>query len=147
MTRNPNSTFLLHTALGFLGILFIVLVAALFARLIYPRIATERDHPGHLIADVIQVEVLNGCGVPGIATRVTSHLRTHGFDVVSSGNFESFDVAYTLIVDRAGNIDQARRVARALGVSSEHIIREVSEDFYLDASVIIGSDYESLTLK
>ncbi|TVQ10796.1 MAG: LytR family transcriptional regulator [Balneolaceae bacterium] len=142
-----KQTFLLNTVIGFLSVLLLVLIVALLTRLIYPRISTDRtDHLSHLISEVIQIEVLNGCGVPGIATRFTNALRNNGFDVVDSGNFESFDVRETIVIDRSGNLDHARRIARALGISEQNIIRETSPNFYLDATVVIGSDYEKLKL-
>lgn len=144
MTQKQSSHFLLHAALGFLSLLLLILVVALFTRIVYPRIVSERSETGVLLSDIIQIEVLNGCGVPGLATKFTSVLRQNGFDVVESGNFESFDITRTIVIDRTGNSENARRVARALGLPEERIIREISPDFYLDATVVIGSDYESL---
>lgn len=142
-----KQTFLLNTLIGFLSVLLLVLLFALLTRFIYPRISTDRtEHLTHLISEVIQIEVLNGCGVPGIATRFTNALRNNGFDVVDSGNFESFDVRETIVIDRSGNLDHAIRIARALGISEENIIRETSPNFYLDATVVIGSDFEKLKL-
>ncbi|WP_246481711.1 LytR C-terminal domain-containing protein [Natronogracilivirga saccharolytica] len=135
---------MLHSALGFLSILLLVLLAALFTRIIYPRVLAERSEVSVLVSDVIQVEVLNGCGVPGLATKFTSRLRQNGFDVVQSGNFETFDITETIVIDRSGNSENAKRVARALGVPETRIQREISSDFYLDATIVIGSDYENL---
>lgn len=148
-TKGNNSTgtneLYLNTAIGFLSVLLLVLVAALFTRLIYPRIFNERTElESELISEIIQVEVLNGCGVPGIANAYTGLLRTNGFDVVETGNFESFDLQETIIISRSGIMDNAYRVANALGVSRENVIRESSTDFYLDVSVIIGHDFEKL---
>lgn len=137
----------LNAALGFFGFLLIILLFAFITRVIYPRIITERaDHQTHLISSVIQVEVLNGCGVPGLATRFTNTLRRNGFDVISSGNFENFDVRKTMVIDRTGNLENARRVAAALGVSPDLIIQEISPAFYLDATVVIGSDFDQLNV-
>lgn len=144
MTEKQSSNFLLHSALGFLSILLLVLLAALFTRIIYPRVLAERSEVSILVSDVIQVEVLNGCGVPGLATKFTSRLRQNGFDVVQSGNFETFDITETIVIDRSGNSENAKRVARAIGVPETRIQREISSDFYLDATIVIGSDYENL---
>ena len=38
----------------------------------------------------------------------------------------------------------AFRVADALGVKPLHVIHEESPDFFLDVTVVIGQDYESL---
>lgn len=135
----------LNAAIGFLSVLLILLLAALFTRIIYPRIFNERaELESELISEIIQIEVLNGCGVSGIANAYTGLLRSNGFDVVETGNFETFDLQETIIISRSGVMDNAYRVANALGVSEENVIRESSPDFYLDVSVIIGHDYEKL---
>ncbi len=144
MTEQERSHYLLHASLGFLSILLLILLAALFTRIVFPRMVSERTEVSTLLSEVIQVEVRNGCGIPGLASRFTSVMRQNGFDVVESGNFDTFDVTRSFVIDRSGNMDNARRVARALGIPDERIIREISPDFYLDATIVIGSDYESL---
>ncbi|MCH8569496.1 MAG: LytR C-terminal domain-containing protein [Balneolales bacterium] len=147
MTKRSSTPFLINAGIIFSAGLLILLLAALAGRVIYPRIVPERtDLESHLISNVIQVEVLNGCGVAGVATRFTNHLRSLGFDVVSSGNFESFDLEHSIIIDRTGNRSNAARVARALGIDESRIIRETSPFFYLDATVVIGADHADLNL-
>lgn len=141
---SSNSLFL-NAAIGFLSVLLLILLVALFTRLIYPRIFTERTETNsELISEIIQIEVLNGCGVPGIANAYTGILRTNGFDVVETGNFETFDLQETIVISRSGIMDNAYRVADALGVARENVIRESSSDFYLDVTLVIGHDYEKL---
>jgi hypothetical protein len=144
--ENPNHLFL-NAALGFLGVLLILLLIALTSRIIYPRIVTERASVDPaLITDVIQLEVLNGCGVPGIATRYTDTLRRYGFDVVETGNFDHFNVTHSFVISRSGEMENARRVAKAIGITEDRVLREQSPDFYLDVTLIIGSDFELLNL-
>lgn len=143
-SSGTNELFL-NAAIGFLSVLLIVLVAALFTRIIYPRIFNERaELQSELISEIIQIEVLNGCGITGIANSYTGLLRKNGFDVVETGNFETFDLQETIIISRSGVMDNAYRVANALGVAQENVIRESSPDFYLDVSVVIGHDFEKL---
>lgn len=145
--KQENNSLLLNAAIGFLSVLLLILFVALAARLIYPRVESERvAQDTVLISNVIQLEVLNGCGVPGLATRFTSSLRRYGFDVVETGNFDNFDMTETLIISRNGNMQNARRVASALGIAEERILREESSDFYLDATIVIGSDFQTLNL-
>lgn len=145
-TEDSNS-FALNAAIGFLSLLLALLVFGLFTRIIYPRIESQRsDQDAKLIGKVIQLEVLNGCGVPGLANRFTSTLRKNGFDVVETGNFENFNMTNTVVIARTISSENAQRVADAIGVDPEHVFVEASKDFYLDATVVIGSDYESLTL-
>jgi nitrate reductase gamma subunit len=146
-TRDSNGPWI-NIVIGLLSVVLVVLVVALTMRLLTPRIITERDTTStNLISDVIQIQVLNGCGVSGVASRFTSKLRQSGFDVVESGNFETFDVQKTFVIDRSGNLENAKRVAVALGISEDQIIREVAMGFYLDATVVIGFDFDQLNLQ
>lgn len=93
---------------------------------------------------IIQIDVLNGCGTAGIAVKFTEFLRARGFDILEMGNYKSFDVQETLVVDRTGNIENAYKIAQALGVDRKNVIQQISPDSYLDCSVVIGKDYLSL---
>lgn len=147
-TETDKAEFKLNILLGFLSVLFIVMLSALVFRLVYPTVNAQRaSSPTHLIGDIIQIQVLNGHGTSGLAAAFTDKLRSSGFDVVETGNFERFGVEETLIIDRIGNLDNARRVARALGVPERNILREISPGFFLDATVVIGADYDQLNLK
>lgn len=107
----------------------------------YNKAGDEMEAP----ADIVQLEVMNGCGASGVADRVTDYLRQKGCDVVNSGNYKSFDVEKTLVVDRAGNYANALKIAKMLGVAKkETIIRQLNDEYFLDVSVIIGKDYYSL---
>ncbi len=141
-----NKNLYLNSAIGFLSVLLLGLLIALFTRIIYPRIFNQRAQvsTSELIGPIIQLEVLNGCGEAGIANNFTSLLRDNGFDVVETGNFERFDVENTFVISRGSSPVNAKRVAAALGVDEKFIIREESPDFYLDVTVILGKDYTSL---
>ena len=142
---SSSNNLFLHAAIGFLSLLLILLLLAVVTRVIFPRIQNERvEKNAQLISDIIQLEVLNGCGVPGIANAYTSVLRKNGFDVVETGNFDHFDVPNTMVISRSGVMTNARRVADALGIDQVHVIREESPDFFLDVTVVIGQDYETL---
>ena len=97
-----------------------------------------------LVGGVIQLEVLNGCGADGLASAMQGYLRGRGFDVVASGNHSSFDVQKTIIVDRIGDDHAALEVAKALGLGIGQVSSNPDPGLYLDASVIIGCDYEEI---
>lgn len=144
---SESNTFVLNAAIGFLSLLLFLLLVGLFTRIVYPRIENQRaENNPELIGQTIQLEILNGCGVPGLANEFTSKLRNNGFDVVETGNFDNFDMQNTIVISRNFNSRNAQRIADALGIDSKHIFIEASEDFYLDATVVIGSDYKSLKL-
>jgi len=144
-SKSTTTNLYLNSAIGFLSVLLLGLLLALFTRLIYPRIFNQRaDQPSELIGSIIQLEVLNGCGESGIANNFTALLRSNGFDVVEIGNFDRFDVENTFVISRSSSPNNAKRVAEALGISEDNIIREESQDFYLDVTVVLGKDYSKL---
>ncbi|MEG8945749.1 LytR C-terminal domain-containing protein [Rosettibacter firmus] len=97
-----------------------------------------------LPSDIIQVEVLNGCNVSGVADRFTEYLRNNGFDVVNIGNYINNDMDETIIIDRTGRKANAYKVAEALGVKRENVIQQLNDNYFLDVSIIIGKDYYNL---
>lgn len=93
---------------------------------------------------ILQIEVLNGCGVSGVANAFTDFFRTQGFDVVRAENYESFNVLRTVVIDRRGDMKNVVRIAEALGLGEERVLQEVNEAYLIDASVIIGKDFRRL---
>lgn len=95
-------------------------------------------------SEIIQVEVLNGCGVTGVADRFTDYLRANDFDVVNIGNYISFDIDETMVIDRIGNLANAKKIAESLNVNSKNVLTQINNSYLLDVSVIIGKDYFKL---
>jgi hypothetical protein len=93
-------------------------------------------------ASRVRVEVLNGLGEPGAAEKAAARLRAMGFDVVYFGNAPSFGHEHTQVLARSKDRAAARRVADSLGLDSA-LVRPDST-LYLDASVILGSDWHSV---
>ncbi len=92
----------------------------------------------------IQMDVLNAAGGNRLALRATEYLRAQGFDVVEMGNALVREQDHTLVIDRVGNLETARRVADALGVPDQQVVQRIDPTLYLDVTVMIGKDYESL---
>lgn len=95
-------------------------------------------------ADIVQLEVLNGCGVMGVAEKFTEYLRRKNFDVVQVGNYRSFDIDSTMVIDRTGNAANAEKVAGCIGIDESSIIQQINNDYFLDVTLIIGKDYGQL---
>jgi hypothetical protein len=109
------------------------------------KITDERNKSDRNVASaIIQVEVLNGCGVEGIAAKFTEFLRQKNFDVVQVGNYASDNIDETLIIDRIGNRANAEKLAEVLGIDKGHIILQLNKDYFLDATLVIGKDYNKL---
>lgn len=127
------------------GLVVVVLLYALVTRTLAPRVDPNRgDNPAGLVGEILQVEVRNGCGVSGLAAGMTKYLRRKGFDVVEVGDHSTFDVAHSMVIDRVGDLEAAKKIAVVLGIAEENVHQEISEDYYLDASIVIGKDYEAL---
>lgn len=137
---------LLNAALVAGGLAVVVLLYAVASRAFVSSPSPERpaDDSTALVGSVIQVEVRNGAGVDGLAARTTQFLRDRGFDVVDVGNYSSFNQQQSVVIDRVGNKEAARKVAEALGLPASRVRQEIRRQYYLDASVVLGRDYSEL---
>ncbi len=144
--RRRSGSVLLNTLLLVLGLGVLLLGWGLVTRFTASTTTpgqTDEASP-QAVPSVIQVEVRNGSGISGLAARTLTFLRNEGFDVVQVGDYSRRDVEHSMVYDRVGNHEAAVSVARALGIPESRVVQEVREDFYLDASVIIGLDYQQL---
>jgi hypothetical protein len=97
----------------------------------------------------VQVEILNGCGVRDIAKDFETILRKEGFDVVSTANYVengrlNWKVTSSRVVDLTGDVEQAEKVAKILGISQTHVLSQSNADEIYDLRIIIGHDYKDL---
>ena len=116
--------------------------------LIFPEISPQLflaknvyvEHPNQSI----EIEVLNGCGVPYLAAKTTDYLRSKNFDVVFSGNAKNQQYQHTLIVLRNEKIESLIKIADSFDIDytdSTHIKVNPDESLCLDVTVILGADY------
>jgi len=94
----------------------------------------------------LRVAVLNGCGAPYVASRMTRKARALGLDVIHEGNAESFGFAESMVIDRSGDLPRAAQAARALGI--RHAVQQITRDAYRlqDVDIVIGRDFRRLGL-
>lgn len=88
----------------------------------------------------IQVNVINACGVDGMAARITEFLRARRFDVPEFGTAAVLE-PNSKVIDRVGDLESALKVAYALGIDRTHVYTEIDSTLHLRATVIIGEDY------
>lgn len=134
----------LLTRLGLLvaGGVTLALVYAMVVRFAAPQMGLDvGPEPRPSTTDIVQVEVLNGAGVSGLAREATEYLRSQGFDVVDVGNAAPTRTSHVL--DRVGDPESATRVAQALGLDRD-AVRPDSGAYFLDCTVVIGQDYQQL---
>ena len=136
---------LLNAALAIGGLCVAVLLYGLVTRVLIPQPDPRRSPGGsNLVGSIIQVEVRNGVGVDHLAAETTHYLRDRGFDVVDVGNYKTFTQKRSVVIDRVGDPEAARKVAEALGLPPDRVEQKIRRQYYLDASVIIGHDYKQL---
>jgi hypothetical protein len=109
--------------------------------------SNDSDKENIEVKKPVQLEVLNGCGVNGVAEKFTDYLRAGNFDVVNIGNYRSFNVDQSLLIDRIGNMEKAFKIASLLGIEENNIIQQVSKEYFLDVTLVIGKDYKQLNNK
>jgi hypothetical protein len=106
-----------------------------------PRLAIE-VYEQNPIKD-IKVEVLNGCGIKGIAAKASDFLRQQQVDVVRSDNADKYDYLNTTVIGRNENFESLKIVAESLGLSVDNktnIKHEPDESLGVDVTVILGKD-------
>ena len=95
----------------------------------------------------IQVEILNGCGVNGVAKLFQSLLRENGIDVVNTENYivngnVFWNVDQTFIIDQIGVAEQAKSIAKVLGIPLTHVESRENPAAIYDISIVVGKDYK-----
>ncbi len=91
----------------------------------------------------IVIEVLNGCGVPGIAQQFTNYLRQEGFDVIYTGNADRSDYSSTILIARTGD-NQIAGVNEVMQLERDRLLARIDSMVQADVSLIIGKDYNRL---
>ena len=93
----------------------------------------------------VQVSVLNGCGVKGIADLYTNFLRDMGYDVVDYGNAIHFEHSETkLIIHNKNHKNFIYEIVELLEIKPEYLEYKYNKNIFYDLTLIIGSDYTNL---
>ncbi len=157
---HPYKNLPLDIAIGLAGILLLGFIYSLSKNTIHTGIPVEVtfpeiDEPKMLAKEIynedpvkdIKVEILNGCGIKGIAAKTSDFLRSkHRIDVVRSDNADKFDYSQTLIIGRNEELDKILSVSKAFDISvnnSSQIQHIPDEVLGVDVTIIIGKDINS----
>lgn len=93
--------------------------------------------------EAIQAEILNGCGVQGIAIDARNYLRSRGFDIIETKNYNKV-IEKSIIIDRVGDYESAKKLALAIGISDTLITKQIDSTLFLRASIVLGKDFKEL---
>ena len=145
-------TYILFVGIVAFGFIYLslgeLIPPSLTNELIFPEISPQLflaknvyvEHPNQSI----EVEVLNGCGVPYLAAQTTDYLRSKHFDVVFSGNARNQQYQHTLIILRNEKVESFIKIANSFDIDYTDITQirvTPDESLCLDVTVILGADY------
>lgn len=142
-TNHRSTNLFLNISILILSIVILFLAYSLLSKL---NVFGEKSETENLVKHKknMQIEVLNGCGVSGVADRFTDYLRKKNFDVVNTGNYRSFNIGNSIVIDRTGKIINAEYLAEVIGIDSKQVIQQKNKNYFLDVTLIIGKDYKQL---
>ena len=151
-TRRSKSQFnlkqaLTTTALWALGILNVILIVSFVSK----HFLSGREHAISAEAEMVtpenlKIEVLNGCGVDGLARKYADLFKQHGFDPVNVATYERLDLPRTYIIDRRSKeMANALQIAKILGLPDVYVsYQQAKPDRMVSVSVILGQDYKTI---
>ncbi len=147
--RTSTMNLFYNLIIFFLVVLIVYLSYSAYLKIVQKPTEETVKTKTEVAAEIIQLDVLNGCGVSGVADRFTDFLRARDFDVVELGNYQingkvNYNIDETFVIDRIGNKANAIKVAEALGIEKVKVIQQLNEDYFLDVSLVIGKDYYKL---
>ncbi len=142
--KSSTANFLLNISIFLLVVVIIYMGYSIYLKVSHHSNNSGAANSNQVVSDIIQVEVLNGCGVGGVGDKFTDFLRGRNFDVVKTGNYISSDVDESMVICRTDNMANAYKVAKALGIKNENVIQQLNKDYFLDVSIVVGRDYFNL---
>ena len=148
-------------AIGIVGVFLIGFIYSLSQNTVHTGVPIkvkfpEIDSPKMLAKELystdpiknIKVEILNGCGIQGIAAKTSEFLRSkHRIDVVRSDNADRYDYSKTIIIGRNEDLDKILSISNAFGISinnANHIQHIPDETLGVDVTIVLGKDINSI---
>ncbi len=147
----------LNTAIGIVGVLLLGFIYSFTQNNAYKGVPIDvtfpqEETPRELAASVykkkpihkIKVEILNGCGIKGIAAKTADFLLLeHQVDVVKAANADNHEHLKTQIIGRNEKIEGIALISESFGVplNDKSIISHIPDEALgVDVTVIIGKD-------
>ncbi len=102
--------------------------------------------------DIVRVQILNGCGIKGLAERTGDIIRnienqSIRFDVVEVKNAPVFGFDRTLVVSRKTDDRGAQLMAEQLELPNPVLTERLARNpLEIDVTLVVGSDFEELEI-
>ncbi len=156
--KKQNQQYLtLNAAIGIVGVLLLGFIYSFSQNSSHPGIPIEVnfpkiDEPRRLAADIhdlnpvqdIKVEVLNGCGIKGVAAKAAEYLLLeHQIDVIRADNADNHNYQNTLLILRNENLDAIELIRKSFGIAQNNytaVQTKPDESLGVDLTIIIGKD-------
>jgi anionic cell wall polymer biosynthesis LytR-Cps2A-Psr (LCP) family protein len=95
----------------------------------------------------ITVEVLNGTKTPGLAARARELFQSYDLEVLSPGNADNNAYENSVVLDRKGKIEDAKKVADIIRCTRIFSRPDPQMDQAVDVTVILGKDFDGRFVK
>ncbi|UCD17462.1 MAG: LytR C-terminal domain-containing protein [Candidatus Zixiibacteriota bacterium] len=125
----------------------VMIYGASFAIRITHGFSKTIEMPEH----TIRLQILNGCGVNGAASRVARALPglislPLEVDILEVEDFDSYNVAETFVISREKDLEAAEKFAEQLGLNTDKIAYNPIDNNYrsISLTLVLGDDFERL---
>ncbi|MFP4546757.1 MAG: LytR C-terminal domain-containing protein [Fidelibacterota bacterium] len=92
----------------------------------------------------ICIEVLNGCGIPGMAGKYTEYLRRRGFDVIYTGNADQMNYPETFVFANDTSDTKLTPLLNAMNFTKKRIEFNSAMDTHINYQIILGKDCDHI---
>jgi hypothetical protein len=129
-------------------VLFLIIIAYAASFVVQITKGYSQERP--TVDYFVNVQILNGCGLAGVAGLVTDEIEKRvrkplTIRVVDAANFDNFNVDTTFLIARTTDTAAVKILARQMGLD-EDIAYRALEDNYMNIGVtlVVGKDYKRL---
>jgi hypothetical protein len=128
------------------GIILATAVVCIFVFSFSTRLSYS-DSEKHEPPVIVHVQVLNGCGRPGLARRAADQLSELAvgrmrFDVIDIGNFDRTSIRKSFVINRGMTVEEVETIVAAMALGIMDIRTSTAEfnDLGVDLTFVLGSN-------
>ena len=135
------------------GIVAAFLLVMLYVASVFVRVSSGYSETVESPDHVVRLQILNGCGVVGLAARVADKIADYRdsdmeIKVVDTDNFKIRKVARTFLISRREDRYPAEMLAVKLGLDPQEVVFKslVNNHSQVSATLVLGEDFETIKL-